>query len=188
MIMSKQLEEIKKALRKKSNKKVKISCQKFVPTSQKVYGVRVPELNKLAARYKSAGFELVEELWNSGAFEEKLLASKILGKICKKDPERTLKIIEKFSKGISDWAVCDTLATQGIREIAGLKQEEILETSKKLIRSKNPWERRFAIVLLINLAKDRNLKKELNGIMEYVKNDNEHYVKKAVEWLKRKLK
>ena len=186
--MSKQLEEIKKALRKKSNKKAKASCQKFVPTSKKVYGVRVPELNKLAAKYSSAGFELVEELWNSGALEEQLLASKILGKICKKDPERTLKIIKKFSKGISDWAVCDTLATQGIRGIAGLKQKEILEISKKLIRSKNPWERRFAIVLLINFAKDKNLRKELSEIIEHVKNDNEHYVKKAVEWMKRKLK
>jgi hypothetical protein len=35
------LEEIRKILKEKSNEKVKTSILKFVPTSQKVYGVRI---------------------------------------------------------------------------------------------------------------------------------------------------
>lgn len=135
--MSKELIEIQKVLKTKANEKVKVSSQKFIPGSQKIYGVKVPELNKLAVKYEHNGFELVEELWKSGFFEERLLAAKILGKVCKMDPDRTLKLIKKFSKDISDWAVCDTLATQGVREITKVKQKEIFEISKKLINSKN---------------------------------------------------
>lgn len=185
--MSKELLEIQKILREKSNEKVKASFQKFIPSSQKVYGVKVPELNALSIKYKNGGFELIEELWKSGTFEEKLLSTKILGRVCKKDPERALLFIERFSKEISDWAVCDTLATQGIRGITKIKQREIFEFSKKLIRSKNPWERRFAVVLLINFTKNKNLKKEINRIISKVENDKEYYVKKAVEWIKKKL-
>jgi 3-methyladenine DNA glycosylase AlkD len=185
--MTKELIEIQKILKAKSNEKVKKSFEKFIPSNQKVYGVKVPQLNELAKRFKGGGFELVEELWKAGAFEEKLLASKILGKICKKDPERTLKFVKRFSKEIKDWAVCDTLATQGIREIAKIKKEEIFALSKKLIKSKNFWERRFAVVLLINFVKEKNLKKDIKDVLKKVERDKEYYIKKAVEWLKRKL-
>jgi len=70
-------------------------------------------------------------------FEEQLLAVKILGNFANKDPERTIKLVEKFSKNISDWAICDALAIQGIRKIAKDKQKEIFTLSKKYISSKN---------------------------------------------------
>lgn len=186
--MSKELSEIKKILQTKANEKTKASFQKFIPSSQKVYGVKVPELNQLATKYKTAGFDLVEELWKSGTFEEKLLATKILGKLCKKDPKKTLKLLEKFAKEIIDWAVCDTLATQGVRGITKIKQKEIFVISKKLIQSKNNWERRFGVVLLINFTKDKILTNEIKEIIKNVENDKEYYVKKAVEWIKRKSK
>lgn len=186
--MSKALSEIKKILQTKANKKTKASFQKFIPSSQKVYGVKVPELNKLAIKYKSGGYELVADLWAAKSFEEKLLAVKILGKICKKDPEKTLRFIKSFSKKIYDWAVCDTLGTQGVRGIVKIKQKEIFEISKRLIQSKNFWEKRFAIVLLINFTKDKNLKKEINKIIENIETDKDYYVKKAANWIKSKLK
>jgi RNA:NAD 2'-phosphotransferase (TPT1/KptA family) len=56
------------------------------------------ELNKLAIKYRHCGFEIVKELWKSGSFEERILASKILGKICKKDPEKNFKIFGEILK------------------------------------------------------------------------------------------
>jgi len=112
-----QLVEIRKILKNKSSKKSKESTLKFVPTVKKQYGVKVAVLNELVKQIKEPDFELIEKLWKSGIFEERLLASKILGKICKTNPTKTLKIIQKFSKDISDWVVCDTLATQGIEAL-----------------------------------------------------------------------
>ena len=183
-----QLKEIQKILKNKSSKETKASTQKFNPSSQRVYGVKVPVLNEIAKKIKDADFELVEKLWKSGVFEERLLAIKILGRICKKDPDKTLKIIRKIAPGISDWGVCDTLATQGIRKIVEEKQKELFELSQKYILSNNFWQRRFGLVLLINFAKDRSSRKNIETILKKVENDKEPYVKKAITWLKSELK
>ena len=183
-----QLREIQKILKNKSSKKTKVSTQKFNPSSQRIYGVKVPVLNEIAKKIKGDDFELVEKLWESGAFEEKLLAAKILGRICKKDPDKTLKIIKKMVPGISDWGVCDTLATQGIRKIAQEKQKELFELSRKHVLSKNFWQRRFGLVLLINFAQNKHSKKDIKDILRKVENDKEPYIKKAITWLKSKLK
>jgi len=183
-----QLVEIRKILKNKSSKKSKESTLKFVPTVKKQYGVKIAVLNELVKQIKEPDFELIENLWKSGIFEERLLASKILGKICKTNPTKTLKIIQKFSKDISDWVVCDTLATQGIRSIINLKQKEFFDLSKKLVKSENLWQRRFALVILINFAKDKSFKQKIEEILEEVKDDKEPYVKKAITWLKNELK
>ena len=179
--------EIRKILKRKASRKAKESFQKFIPSAQKVYGVRVPVLNKIAKNIKDADFDLIEKLWKSGILEEKLLAAKILGKICKTDADRTLGLIKKFSKDISDWAVCDTLASQGIKKIVQIKQKEIFELSEKLVLSKNFWQRRFGLVLLINFVKDKNLRKDIEKILKKVEQDKEYYVKKAIIWLKKEL-
>ncbi|RLG20625.1 hypothetical protein DRN74_05025 [Candidatus Micrarchaeota archaeon] len=183
-----QLTEIRRFLERESNDKAKESWRKFVPTSEKVYGVYLAEINKIVPKYVSGGFKLVEELWESGYLEERILAAKILGKICKKDPEKTLDLIKKFVDDIVDWAICDTLATQGIRPIAKIKQKEIFELSRKLVKSESLWKRRFGIVLLINFKKEKSLRKEIESIIKQAENDKEYYVKKAIDWIKRSLK
>ncbi len=184
----KELIEIKKFLKQKSNEKAKISWRKFVPNSEKVHGVYLTEINKIVSKYSSGGFDLVKELWNSNYLEERILAAKILGKISKQNPEKTLKLIKKFIDDIKDWAVCDTLATQAIRPITKLKQKDVLNLSKNLIRSNNLWKRRFGIVLLINFKNDSYLKNEIKKIIKPVENDKEYYVKKAIIWIKKTLK
>ncbi len=89
--MSAQLKEIQQILKSKAIPEAKATHQKFVPGKEKIYGVRTPVLNELAQQFKTGGFDLVEELWNAGALEEKLMAVKMLGKIAKKNPERSFK-------------------------------------------------------------------------------------------------
>ncbi|MBN2854410.1 DNA alkylation repair protein [Patescibacteria group bacterium] len=81
-----QLKEIQQILKNKANKKAKESFRKFIPSSQGIYGVRVPVLNKIAKKAKDVDFELVEKLWRSGALEEKLLATRY-----KKNSQRKAK-------------------------------------------------------------------------------------------------
>lgn len=182
------LTEVQKILKRKADDKVKKSFLKFNPSSQGVYGVKVPVLNEIAKKIKGPAFDLVEKLWKSGASEERLLASKILGRICSRDAEKTLKLIGKFSKDVADWAVCDTLATQGIRKIAKIKQAEIIRFSRELVLSKNFWQRRFGLVLLINFVKNKELHNDILQVIKQTEADKERYVKKAVVWLKTQLK
>ena len=47
-------------------------------------------LNAMAKKYKNGGFGLVKQLWSNGAFEERVLAAKMLGLTSKKDPDLAL--------------------------------------------------------------------------------------------------
>src|SRR6185436_6264165 len=135
--MSALLKQVQKELQANSTPEAKAAALKFVPNAQRIYGLRTPVLNVLAKKYKEGGFGLVNELWNSGAFEEKLLAAKMLNVICKKDPELSLKLVARFSKDISDWAVCDAIGMQSLKPVAKKIQKEIFDLSAKLIKSKN---------------------------------------------------
>ena len=183
--MSGLLKQIQKELNDNSTPEAKAAALKFVPNAEKVYGIRMPVLNVMAKKYKEGSFDLVKELWNAGAFEEKMLAAKMLREICKKDPEQSLKFVEGFSKDISDWAVCDTIGMQSLKPVAKKMQKEIFALSAKLIRSKNPWERRLSLVILEVFTKDKALQQEIMKRAKVLENDEEYYVRKAVVWIKR---
>ena len=182
------LKKIQKELRSKATPEARAAALKFVPDAAKVYGIRTPILNEMAKKYKEGHFELVEELWISGAFEEKIMAAKMLRLICKKDPDRSIKLVTSFSKDISDWAVCDALGMQSLKPVSRVKQKAIFDISKKLMRSGNPWERRLSLVIIEVFTKDKSLHEEIMKRVKALENDKEYYVRKAVEWIKRNIR
>ena len=183
--MSDLLKQIQKELKAHSTPEAKAAAMKFVPHAEKVYGIRTPVLNLLAKKYKEGGFGLAKELWSSGAFEEKMLAAKLLNVICKKDPLLSLKLVTSFSSDISDWAVCDTLGMQSLKPVAKKIQKEIFDLSAKLIKSKNLWERRLSLVIIEVFTQDKLLHPEIMKRVKMLENDEEYYVRKAVVWIKR---
>lgn len=186
--MSVLLKQIQRELKKRSTPGARAAALKFVPNAQQIYGIRTPVLNEMAKKYKEGGFDLVKELWNSGAFEEKLLASKLLNVICKKDPLLSLKLVTGFTKDISDWAVCDTIGMQSLKPVAKKIQKEIFALSAILMKSKNLWERRLSLVIVEVFTKDTSLRPEIMKRVKMLENDEEYYVRKAVEWIKRNFK
>lgn len=190
MIDGEKLAEIQKILKNKANEGTRKSIIKFVPTAKKVYGVRLEVLNDILRGIKQPDFGLVEGLWEEGAFEERILATKTLGSIGKENPNEALRLVNRFSKDISDWVVCDTLATQGVRKIVKEKQNEIFKLAKRLISSKDFWQRRFAIVLLIELKRQGFSEEKIKKLFKKVRTykENEEYVEKAVVWLKKELR
>ena len=181
--MSKQLTEIQKILQEKAIPEAKAAHEKFVPGKEKIYGVRTPVLNDLATQYKNGGFELVEELWKAGALEEKLLAVKMLGKIAKKDPERSLKMIQLFAKNIGNWAVCDAMGMQGLKLILKTHQKEIFALAKKYNTSNDFWQRRLSLVLVEWYTRVKDLHPQIRSLVTNLEKDDEYYVKKAVVWI-----
>ena len=185
--MSQQLKEIQKILIKQAIPEAKASHQKFVPGNEKIYGVRMPFLNELAGKYKSSGFELVEALWKAGALEEKVLAVKILGKIAKKDPERSLKMVTLFARNIGNWAVCDAIGMQGLKPILKSHQVKIFELAKKYNQSSDFWQRRLSLVLVEWYTRIRDLHPEIKKLVRALENDEEYYVRKAIVWINKNL-
>ena len=181
--MSTELKAIQKILREKSTPEGLVANQKFVPGSTRSYGVRNPVLNELSVQFKTAGFELIKTLWDAGAYEEKIIAVKILQKIAKKDPERSLQLIQYFTPGIDNWAVCDTIGMQALQTIVKTHQKEIFALAKKYNRSANLWERRLSLVLVEWYTRDNTLHDEIKKLVKPLENDKEYYVKKAVVWI-----
>ena len=186
--MSALLKQVQQELRNNSTPEAKAAALKFVPHAQDVYGIRTPVLNLLAKKYKDGGFELVDELWFSGAFEEQLLAGKMLRLVCRKDPEQAIKMVGRFSKKITNWAVCDTLGMQSLKPVAKKMQKEIFLMSERLSISKDPWQRRLSLVLIEIYTRDKNLHPEIIKRIKSLEKDSEYYVKKAVDWIRRNLK
>lgn len=183
--MSALLKQVQKNLEASSTPEAKVAALKFVPGATKVYGIRMPILNEMAKKYKTGSFELVKELWKSGAFEERMLAAKLLREICKKNPKLSIDLVSSFSKDIADWAVCDTLGMQSLKPVAKKMQKEIFELSAKLLRSKNFWERRLSLVIVEVFTKDKALQPEIIKRVKALEDDEEYYVQKAVVWIKK---
>ncbi|HSU28225.1 MAG TPA: DNA alkylation repair protein [Chitinophagaceae bacterium] len=185
--MSQQLKIIQKELQANSIPEAKAAHKKFVPTEERIYGVRMPVLNEMAGKYKSGGFELVEELWKAGMLEERALAVKIMGKIAKKDPERALQLTQLFAKNIGNWAICDAMGMQGLKPILTSHQKEIFALAWKYNRSKDPWQRRLSLVLVEWYTRIPALQPEIKKLVKNLEHDDEYYVKKAIVWIKKNL-
>ncbi|MBL0129701.1 MAG: DNA alkylation repair protein [Chitinophagaceae bacterium] len=183
--MSQPLNEIQKILKAKANAEAKAAHKEFVPGKDRIYGVRNPVLNELAQQYKDGGFGLVEELWNAGAYEEKLLAIKMLGKIAKKDPEQSIRIIQIFANDIGNWAICDTLGMQGLRPLLQTHQKEIFSLARKYNQSEDFWQRRLSLVLVEWYTRKKELHPEIKQLVQTLENDSAYYVRKAVVWIKK---
>ena len=181
--MNTDLKTIQKILKEKSTPEALAAQKKFVPGVTKIYGVRNSELNELSNQFKSASFNLIKQLWDPGAYEEKLLAAKILQKIAKKDADKSLQLIKYFAPGIDNWAVCDTVGMQCLQTILKTHPKEIFALAKKYNRSANFWERRLSLVLVEWYTRDKTLHAEIKKLIEPLENDEEYYVKKAVVWI-----
>lgn len=181
------VKEIQQILQQKGDATAVSFFSKMVPGKQKIYGVKTPELNIIAKQYKDEGFELAEALWNAGALEEKIIAIKIIEKTGKKDPARLLKLIQHFAKGIDNWAVCDAIGMQGVRPIVKTHREEIFKLAEKYNKSSNPWQRRLSLVMVEWYTRHSSSHADIKKLVKAVEKDDEYYVKKAVEWIRRNL-
>jgi 3-methyladenine DNA glycosylase AlkD len=140
-------------------------------------------LNEIAKSAKEGGFELIEQLWEAGAYEERMLAAKMLNKVAKKDPDKAIKLVYNYSFEIDNWALCDTLGMQSLKSINKIKTKDIFQLSKTLSKSDLMWQRRLSMVLLEDFCKQPNLHPAIKEIVVLHKNDKEYYIKKAVAWL-----
>ena len=185
--MTKEHKEIQAILHSKSEQQTLSFTKKIVPGTYKVYGVKTPVLNEIARKYKIFSFDLAEELWNSGALEEKIIAIKILEKSGKEDPDRLLKLLKKFATNIDNWAVCDGLGMQAFRSIIKSHPEQVFELARKFNLSKDPWQRRLSLVMVEWYTREKSMLIPIKALVKNLEDDKEYYVQKAVAWIKRNI-
>lgn len=188
--MEKFLKNIKKDLKKLSDKKTKESGKRFFKEDIVLYGVKTPIVQRLAKEYfkdikdkpKKDIYTLCEELFKSGYMEEAFIAcnwSYALKNIYeKKDFYIFKKWVEKY---VSNWAVCDTFCNHTVGEFLE-KFPEYIKEIKKWTKSKNRWVKRAVAVSFIVPAKKGLFLKDVFEIADIMLEDKDDMVQKGYGW------
>ena len=186
--------EIRTKLRKLGNKQRARVSQGFFKTGPGEYGegdvffgIKVPELRKLAKEYQDIATKEIKQLLKSSIHEERLLALLILVLTYSKGDEtakkRIYELYLKNTKFINNWDLVDGSAEYIVGDF-------LMDKSKKLLynlaKSSELWERRIAIMSTFHFIK-RNEFSETLKISKMLLSDEEDLIHKAVGWMLREV-
>ena len=182
---------IMKELEDLSSEKAAQGTARLVKTGDRILGVPGRELDKLAVRYwKTLTWEELDNLWSESVLEAKILAAKILGRKASKEPDKALETVARWAGEIDNWAVCDVLATQGLRkafkknpeaaeDFVGKEYEEGERRGKVFLK-------RLAMVASISLARQGRPAKARELLQKTV-DARDPMIVKARKWTEREL-
>ncbi len=188
------LEKVRKELKKQSSKKTASVLRTFFKTAPGQYGhkdifigVKVPQIRKIAAKYRNLQLVKVKRLLKSKIHEERLLALLILILKYNKSNDVGKKTIYdlylQHSKYINNWDLVDLSAHKIVGDYLKDKPKAILS---QLAKSKLLWERRIAIISTFSYIRDGNFIQTLK-IAKILLNDPQELINKAVGWMLREI-
>ena len=172
--------------------------QKFFQTAKGQYGegdvflgLTVPQVRKIAAKYKSLPFPEIEKLTSSRFHEFRLCGLVILTLQYKstKEPSEQQRIFNFYMKQakagyINNWDLVDVTAPILGAYLVGHKDPNpFLE---KLARSKSLWERRLAIIFTFAFIRAGELDPTIE-ISQRLLKDKHDLIHKAVGWMLREV-
>jgi 3-methyladenine DNA glycosylase AlkD len=166
-----------------------------VKGAEKLYGVRVPKLRKLARgvvktyhRDSESLQRIAAESWNRGSREHRLLAVFILAGVKGMEPEQLWSFGVRFLPDVSNWEECDQLCHATLGE-ALAREPEYMDELESWLDDENFWVRRAAIVTTVLLRRAnypvelaRELDRRALAMCNYLLDDREKYIRKAVDW------
>lgn len=187
------LEDLRKDLKKLSDKKRAVASQRFFKTEEGEYGfgdvfigITVPQSRELAIKYNLMTFDDLYKLLRSEIHEERLIALLILVNNFQSDEMLQRRIYEFYVKNIkfvNNWDLVDLSSDKIMGGYLVDKPKTILY---KLADSKNLWERRIAMVATFNFIKNNNFDDAI-AIAEKLINDQNDLIQKAVGWMLREI-
>ena len=189
--MLKIVTNIRKDLKKNSDKKTKESSKRFFKEEVLVYGVKsaiVSEISKKYFKYitelnKKELFLICEELLKSNYCEEEYVVSNWLPKRIDLLEEKDIKIFKKWiDLYINNWAKCDSFCNHTIGDLLE-KYPGLINEIKSWSKSKNKWLKRASAVSLIIPARHGKYLKDVFEISDVLLVDPEDLVQKGYGWL-----
>jgi 3-methyladenine DNA glycosylase AlkD len=183
--------EARVMLKAQSDETVQKGAKAYFKGEFKNYGVKVPHvraiakevLSKLKGTDKETVFDICEELWKSGYFEESVIACELAYAQRKQFEERDIHLFEKWiSCYVNNWASCDTFCNHTVGTFI-TAYPEYLNTLKKWIKSENRWMRRAAAVTLIVPARKGKFLNDILEIATLLLQDDDDMVQKGYGWM-----
>lgn len=153
-------------------------------------GIKVPEVRKIAKKYKDLSFSELKKGIISKYHEERLCILLILVLKFKNgnDLERK-KVFDFYLKNImyvNNWDLVDLTAPKIIGAYLYQKNRKNISLLKNMAKSKNLWKKRIAIISTFYFICQKSLKEtmEITEILLYDKHD---LIQKAVGWMLREI-
>lgn len=154
-------------------------------------GIKVPIQRAAIKKYYDLPFSALQELLSSKIHEYRLSALFILVKkfdlAIKIGDEKSQEEIYKFylrnSRNINNWDLVDLSAPQVVGRYLLAKNRKILYT---LVKSKNLWERRIAVLATFTFLRAKDFK-DILKIAEILLRDEQDLIHKSVGWMLREV-
>jgi 3-methyladenine DNA glycosylase AlkD len=185
------IETIRAELIQRANEKTRISGQRFFKEDIDAYGVKIPEVQQIGKTYfreirtasKAEIFSLCEMLWQSGKFEECIIACNWSHAVHKQYEPGDFHTFEHWIEHyVTNWATCDTFCNHTMGAFLEM-YPEYLSQLRRLAVSTNRWLRRAAAVSLIIPARKGMYLQEIFGIANLLLTDPDDLVRKGYGWM-----
>jgi 3-methyladenine DNA glycosylase AlkD len=188
------LTQLKTKLKKLANPVQAKILQGFFKTGKGEYGegdiflgIKVPAQRMIAREFKGLKIEDLQKLLNSKIHEERLIALFILIGQYADGNEKQKKQIYNFylknTKNINNWDLVDLSAPNIAGNYLLNHDRKILY---KLVRSKNLWERRIAVLATFAFIRNNDFE-DIIKISEILLKDKHDLINKATGWMLREM-
>jgi 3-methyladenine DNA glycosylase AlkD len=169
--------------------------RRVVPSALPAHLVRLPDLRRIAGDWSRAHrgtaaeelIELADALWATGWREEGIVAMIVLSR--SNDALQTLpwSTIEAWSSRFENWEHVDNSAMLVTARMLQLRPD-LIDEVEALALSGQPWQRRLAIVTLIEATRhDARWRPQLEAMAERLTGDKGPTLRKAVAWARKVL-
>ena len=175
-------EEVKKALLSKQETKYHdFSLELNLYHRYKSIGVRIPIIREYAKILsKEYDIDYLINNIDEEYYEEILLKGFIIGNYKNLSYDELVKYIDNHLPKIKDWSMCDTFVTS--LKITKKYPDKLWDFLLKKLKSKNEFDVRFSLVMILNYYINDNYKDQIYEIIKSIKNEA-YYVKMANAWL-----
>lgn len=188
------LNKLRLDLKKLANPAKARILQRFFKTGVGEYGagdiflgIVVPVSRRLARQYVSLPRRDIKKLLQSKIHDERLIALFILverfGKSNKVEQGRIFKFYLRHSRHINNWDLVDLSAPKIVGPYLQNKSRAILH---KLVKSKNIWERRVAVLATLHFIRQGDFTDTL-ALSRQLLTDEHDLIHKAVGWMLREV-
>ncbi len=151
MISMENYAEILKKLEEASDPKYQAFQARLLPGANVAYGVRVPQLRKMAKDILKQDWKKFLRIARDDSYEEQMLQGFVLA-LCPQEFEQKFAAFCRFTQRIKDWGVCDCTCA-AFKEIKA-HREEIFGTLEEMTRSTYEFSVRAALVVFLDYFAD----------------------------------
>lgn len=185
-----ELAAIRAELEAHSDRTYEAGLRRIVPSALPAHLVRLGDLRRIGAEWSKAHKgsaaeelnELADALWATGWREEGIVAMIVLSR--SNDALLTLpwSTIEAWSSRFENWEHVDNAAMLVTGRMLELRPELIGDV-EAMAESGQPWQRRLAIVTLIEASRHNPVwRPQLEAMAERLKGDKGPTLRRAVAW------